>query len=228
MKHCLPHWKLYKRNKKFCNVITSKKKLGTSFTSIFMFQQESKCMKLFIKNMACESCIVVVKKELENIGAAPLKVELGEAEIKGKLSAKKIGEFNSAIKKAGLEVVESKEAILVDQIKAVVAEYISNKKSIKTNLSDYLSKKLHYDYPYLSSYFSSLNASTIEQYTIALKIERAKEMLLLEDLTLSQIADRLHYSSVSHLSHQFKKVTGLPASHFKQLKSIRRKTIQDL
>jgi YesN/AraC family two-component response regulator len=185
-------------------------------------------MKLYIRNMACESCLLVVKTELENIGADPIKVELGEAEIKGKLPAKKIDEFNSAIKKAGLEVVESKEAILVDQIKAAVAEYISNKKSIKVNLSDYLSKKLHYDYPYLSSYFSSLNASTIEQYTIALKIERAKEMLLLEDLTLSQIADRLHYSSVSHLSHQFKKVTGLPASHFKQLKSIRRKTIQDL
>ena len=157
--------------------------------------------------MACESCLLVVKTELENIGADPIKVELGEAEIKGKLPAKKISEFNSAIKKAGLEVVESKEAILVDQIKAAIAEYISNKKSIKVNLSDYLSKGLHYDYPYLSSYFSSLNASTIEQYTIALKIERAKEMLLLEDLTLSQIADRLNYSSVSHLSHQFKKVT---------------------
>ena len=178
--------------------------------------------------MACESCIVVVKTELENIGADPVKVELGEAEIKGKLPAKKIDQFNSAIKKAGLEVVVSKEAILVDQIKAAIAEYVSDKKNIKGNLSDYLSKKLHYDYPYLSTYFSSLNASTIEQYTIALKIERAKEMLLLEDLTLSQIADRLHYSSVSHLSHQFKKVTGLPASHFKQLKIIRRKTIQDL
>lgn len=185
-------------------------------------------MKLYIRNMACESCIVIVKNELEKAGANPVKVSLGEAEVKGKLSAKKIGQFNAAIKKAGLEVVESKEAILVDQIKAAVAEYIGNKRNIKVNLSDYLSKKLHYDYPYLSSYFSTLNASTIEQYTIGLKIEKAKEMLLIEDLTLSQIADKLNYSSVSHLSHQFKKVTGLPASHFKQLRNLRRKTIQDL
>lgn len=178
--------------------------------------------------MACESCIVVVKTELKNIGVDPVKVELGEAEVKKKVPKKKLDQFNSAIKKAGLELVQSKEGILADQIRTAITEYISNKRSIKVNLSDYLSKKLHYDYPYLSSYFSSLNASTIEQYTIALKIERAKEMLLLEDLTLSQIADKLHYSSVSHLSHQFKKVTGLPASHFKRLRNIRRKTIQDL
>lgn len=185
-------------------------------------------MKLYIRNMACESCIFLVKTELEKVGAKTVRVELGEAEVQGKLASKKVDQFNSAIKKAGLEVVESKEAILVDQIKVAIAEYIGNKKNIKVNLSDYLSKKLHYDYPYLSSYFSSLNASTIEQYTIGLKIEKAKEMLLIEDLTLSQIADKLHYSSVSHLSHQFKKVTGLPASHFKELKNIRRKTIQDL
>ncbi|HVX52516.1 MAG TPA: AraC family transcriptional regulator [Chitinophagaceae bacterium] len=185
-------------------------------------------MKLYIRNMACESCIVVVKNELKNVGAVALKVELGEAEVKGRLAAKKIDQFNTAIKKAGLEVVQNKEAILVDQIKTAIHDYITNIKSIKINLSDYLGKKLDYDYTYLSSYFSALSATTIEQYTIALKIERAKEMLLLEDCTLKQIADKLSYSSVSHLSNQFKKVTGLPASHFKQLKNIRRKTIQQL
>ena len=178
--------------------------------------------------MACESCCVVVKTELENVGIKPVHVELGEADVKGRPPQKKITQFGTAIKKAGLELVMSKEGILVDKIKASVIDYVNNKRSIKSKLSEYLSKKLHYDYPYISNYFSSLSASTIEQYMISLKIEKAKEMLLLEDLTLSQIADKLDYSSVSHLSNQFKKVTGLPASHFKKLRSIRRKTIQDL
>lgn len=186
-------------------------------------------MKLFIRNMACESCVVVVRTELENVGMTPKHVELGEADVKGKPSKKKVTQFGTAIrKKAGLELVESKEGILIDKIKTTIVEYVANNKSIKSNLSEFLSRKLHYDYPYISNYFSSLSASTIEQYMISLKIEKAKEMLLLEDLTLSQIADKLNYSSVSHLSHQFKKVTGLPASHFKRLKSIRRKSIQDL
>lgn len=185
-------------------------------------------MKLYIRNMACESCKVLVKEELKNIGVEPLKVELGEAEVKGKISEKKQKQFNSAIKKAGLEVVQSKEGILIDKIKGAIADFIANKKSIKSNLSDYLGRKLHYDYAYLSSYFSAMQVTTIEQYTISLKIEKVKEMLVLDDLTLSQIADKLDYSSVSHLSSQFKKVTGLPASHFKKLRTIRRKTIQDL
>ncbi len=185
-------------------------------------------MKLYIRNMACESCKVVVKEELEKVGLHPVKVELGEAEIKGSAEPAKKSQFAAAIKKAGLELVKNKEGILVDQIKAAVADYISNNKSIKNNLSDYLSKKLHYDYAYLSNYFSALQANTIEQYTIALKIEKVKEMLLLEGLTLSQIADKLNYSSVSHLSSQFKKVIGLPATHFKKLGVIRRMTIQDL
>jgi AraC-like DNA-binding protein len=185
-------------------------------------------MKLYIRNMACQSCKVLVKEELEKLGAHPVKVELGEAEVKEKLSEKQQKQFAGEIKKAGLELVKSKEGVLVDQIKAVIAEYINNNSHIKNNLSDYLSKKLNYDYSYLSSYFSAMQANTIEQFTISLKIEKAKEMLVLEDLTLTQIADKLNYSSVSHLSNQFKKVTGLAASHFKKLRSIRRKTIQDL
>lgn len=185
-------------------------------------------MKLYIRNMACESCKILVKEELEKIGADPVKVELGEAEIIKKLSEKEQKQFGAAIKKAGLELVKTKEGVLTDQVKALVAEYIESGERIRINLSDYLSKKLHYDYAYLSSYFSAMQANTIEQYAIALKIEKVKEMMVLEDLTLTQIADRLNYSSVAHLSSQFKKVTSLPASHFKKLRSIRRKTIQDL
>lgn len=185
-------------------------------------------MKLYIRNMACESCKIVVKEELKKIGVKPVKVELGIAETDQKLSAAEQKEFNNAIRKAGLELVKSREGILVDQIKTTIAEYISNSDHIRSNLSDYLSRKLNYDYPYLSSYFSAMEANTIEQYMIALKIEKAKEMLVVDGLTLTEIADKLNYSSVAHLSFQFKKVTGLPSSHFKKLKEIRRNTIQAL
>ncbi len=185
-------------------------------------------MKLYIRNMACESCKVLVKEEIEKMGFHPLRVELGEVDVKEKLTEKQQTQLSASIQKAGLELVKNKEGILVDQIKAVILDYLENMDRIKSNLSVYLSKKLNYDYSYLSSYFSAVHATTIEQYTIALKIERVKELLILDDLTLTQIADKLHYSSVAHLSQQFKKVTGLPASHFKKLKIIRRKTRQQL
>lgn len=185
-------------------------------------------MKLYIRNMACESCKVLVKEELVKIGKQPLHVELGEVDVKGKLSEKQKKQFSTAIKKAGLELTNSKEGVLVDKIKAVITEYVDNNSHIKSNLSTYMSKKLHYDYAYLSSYFSAMQANTIEQFTISLKIEKAKEMLVIDGLTLTEIAHKLNYSSVAHLSAQFKKVAGLPASHFKELKNIRRQTIQAL
>lgn len=178
--------------------------------------------------MACESCKIVVKESLEKMGLNPVKVDLGEVDVKEKLTQKQQKQLSSEIGKAGLELVNSKEGVLIDQVKATIADFIANSDKIKSNLSDYLSKKLHYDYTYISTYFSAMQATTIEQYTISLKIERVKELLVLEDVTLTQIADKLNYSSVAHLSNQFKKVTGLPASHFKKLKVIRRKTIQQL
>ncbi len=185
-------------------------------------------MKLYIRNMACESCKVLVKEELEKLNIHPLHVDLGEVDTKENISDKKLDQFNAAIKKAGLEIAQTKEGVLADQVKAFIIEYVNNLDKINIKLSAYLSKKLHADYAYLSSHFSAMQANTIEQYTIALKIEKVKEMLVLEGLSLTEIADKLHYSSVAHLSHQFKKVTGLPASHFKKLRLIRRKTIQDL
>jgi YesN/AraC family two-component response regulator len=178
--------------------------------------------------MACESCKVFVAEELKNLRVQTIKVDLGEAEIKGELSEKKVKKFVEAIKKAGLELVQDKDAVLCDKIKAEISAYINDKASKTANLSAYLAKKLKYDYAYLSAYFSAMQASTIEQYTIALKIEKVKEMLVLDGDTLKDIAVKLNYSSVSHLSNQFKKVAGLSASHFKKLRSIRRKTMQDL
>ena len=178
--------------------------------------------------MACESCKIVVKEELEKLGLHPKKVELGEAEVKEKLSPTQQQKFNNAIKKAGLELAEDKDGVLLDQIKSVIIEYVNNSEKLTTNFSTYLSKKLHHDYSSLSRYFSDMQANTIEQYIILLKTERVKEMILLDDLTLTEIAYKLHYSSVSHLSKQFKKVTGLAPSYFKKLKTKRRLTIQSL
>jgi len=185
-------------------------------------------MNLYIRNMACESCKIVVKTEIEKMGLHPIHVELGMAEVKEKLSEEQKTRLNGAIKKAGLELVKNKDGILLDQIKVTINDYISNPDHNGDNLSDYLTKKLPHDYAYLSNYFSSMSAGTIEQYMISLKIEMVKEMLVLEDLTLTEIAYKLHYSSVAHLSSQFKKVTGLPASHFKKLRHLRRLTIQEL
>lgn len=185
-------------------------------------------MKLFIKNMACESCKIVVKEELEKLGLHPKKVELGEAEIKEKLSVEKEKKFNNAIKKAGLEVIHNKEGILLEKIKKEIIDYVYKDEKQPGNFSRYLSKKLNYSYAYLSTFFSSMQATTIEQYMIALKIERAKELLLFNEHSLTEIAYMLNYSSVAHLSAQFKKVTGLSPSHFKKLKKARRIVIQQL
>lgn len=178
--------------------------------------------------MACESCKIVVQDALEKMGLQPVKVELGTAELRKKITSKQREQFGNYIKKAGLQLVENAEGILVDNVKNAVAEYIDNSGKIKTKLSTYLSKKLNYDYAYLSTHFSAMQNKTIEQFMINLKIEKVKELLTLYDMTLTQIADKLNYSSVAHLSSQFKKVTGIPATKFKTQKKHRRKTIQDL
>ncbi len=185
-------------------------------------------MKLYIRNMACESCKVLVQEELLKLGKQPLKVELGVVDVKEKLSDKEKKQFATAIQKAGLELTNSKEGVLIDRIKATVSDYVNNTGNIKAKLSTYVSKQLNYDYAYLSSYFSTMQANTIEQFMISLKIEKAKEMLVIDGLTLTEIAHNLNYSSVAHLSSQFKKVVGLPASHFKNLNKVRRITIQNL
>ena len=169
--------------------------------------------------MACESCKVVVKDALEKMKLNPVKVELGEAEIKGEIKPEQKKKLNAEIKKAGLEVVESKGGILIEKIRREIIEYVyKSEKPSKENFSDYLSKKLDYDYTYLANTFSEVQATTIAQYLISLKIERAKEIIMFEDFTLTEIANKLHYKNLSHFSAQFKNVTGYPPSYFKNLK----------
>ncbi len=186
-------------------------------------------MKLYVKNMACLSCKVFVKDALLEMDIHSVKVELGEIETKEAVSDEEKQQLNKLIKKVGLELLESKQGILIEKIRKIIVDYVyhSEEKEI-INFSDLLSQKLNYSYSYLANFFSEVQATTIEQYVIALKIERIKELIIFGEDTLTEIADKMHYSSVAHLSAQFKKVTGLTPSHFKELKKKRRIAIQDL
>ncbi|MEP7168519.1 MAG: helix-turn-helix domain-containing protein [Bacteroidota bacterium] len=186
-------------------------------------------MKLFIKNMVSIRCKMIVKSELENMGLNHTIVELGEVEIKEKLSAKKYYILKDALLKSGLELMDDKKAMLVEKIKNIIVEMIHYTDELpKTNFSDYLTDKLNLDYTYLSNLFSEVKGTTIEHFIIAHKIERVKELLVYNELTLSEIAWKLHYSSVAHLSNQFKKVTGLTPSFFKKIKHKRFTALENL
>jgi AraC-like DNA-binding protein len=181
-------------------------------------------MKLFIKYMVCIRCKMVVKSELDKLGVHYKKVDLGEVDIIGELTPQQHDLLKRALVKSGLELMEDKKAVLIERIKIVIIEMVHYAdEPLKENFSDYLTGKLHYDYTYLSNIFSEVTGITIEHYLIAHKIERVKELLLYDDLSLSEISYRLNYSSVAHLSNQFKKVTGLTPTYFKALKNKRLK-----
>ena len=186
-------------------------------------------MKIYVKNMACESCKVVVKEALEELDITPVKVELGEIETKEDISKDDKIQLNRKIKKVGLELLEKKQGVLIEKIRKIMIDFVyksDDKPNIK--FSVLLSEELNYSYSYLANFFSEVEATTIEQYIIALKIERIKELIIFGEDTFSEIAHKLHYSSVAHLSSQFKKVTGLTPSHFKALKEKRRIAIQNI
>ena len=180
-------------------------------------------MKIYIQNMVCQRCKMVVKSELEKLGLHHTRVELGEVEVMEDLSDDQRNQLDRGLKLAGLELMEDKRSVLVERIKIHIIELLDNQdEQIKTNLSDYLSEKLKHNYTYLANLFSEVKGTTIEQFYLNHKIEKVKELLVYDELNLTEIADKLHYSSVSHLSNQFKKMTGLTPSHFKDLKQKRR------
>ena len=164
-------------------------------------------------------CKMLVKSELEKLHLTYSLVELGEAEVTENLTKDQYQQLREALLVSGLELMEDKKSILIEKIKNIVVEMVHySDEPPTTNFSEYLSEKLDYDYNYLSNLFSEVKGTTIGHYIIAHKIERAKELLMYNELTLSEIAHKLHYSSVSHLSNQFKKVTGLTPSFFKKMK----------
>jgi AraC-like DNA-binding protein len=186
-------------------------------------------MKIYIKYMVSLRCKMLVKAELERLGIMHGEVELGEVEVSSDLPESKRRELCAALTLAGLEVMTDKRAILVERIKMVIIEMVHYAdEAPKTNFSVHLSKTLNYDYTYMSNLFSEVKGCTIEHFIIAHKIERVKELLLYDELNLTEIAFKLHYSSVAHLSAQFKKVTGLTPTFFKSLKNKRIRTLENV
>jgi AraC-like DNA-binding protein len=172
--------------------------------------------------MVCIRCQMAVKSELEKLGLHHTRVELGETEIMEELSAEQLDNLNTSLKKIGLELLDDKKYIMVEKIKAIVIGLVHyNEDQIKTNLSDYLIEKLNHNYTYLSNLFSEIKGTSIENFYLSNKIEKVKELLVYDELNLTEISYKLHYSSVAHLSNQFKKMTGLTPSHFKNLKNNR-------
>ena len=179
--------------------------------------------------MVCIRCKMLVKDELTKLGLHYTVVELGEAEILEQISKEQHDLFQVALLKSGLELLDDKKSILIQQIKNVIIELVHySEEPLTINFSHFLSQKLNHDYTYLANLFSEVQGITIEKFLITHKIERVKELLVYNELNLTEIAYRMHYSSVAHLSTQFKKVTGLTPSHFKQLKTKRRSMLEDL
>ncbi len=184
-------------------------------------------MKLFIKNRVSNRCKLIVKSELKKLGLHFINLELGEVEILENISDEKLILLNTGLRKTGLELLDDKKSMLVEKIKIIIIELVHySEELLKINFSDYLSEKLNYDYTYLANLFSENQSTTIEHFYLTHKIERVKELMIYDELNITQIADKLHYSSVAHLSNQFKKMTGLTPSQYKQLKQRSRNPLE--
>jgi AraC-like DNA-binding protein len=174
-------------------------------------------------------CKMMVKEELKQLGLNFVVVELGTIEILENLSADQRRQLKENLLKSGLELLDDKKSILIEKIKNVITEMVHYSDELpKVNYSDYISEKLGYDYTYLANTFSEVKGITIQQYIIIHKIERVKELLIYDELSLTEISYKMHYSSVAHLSNQFKKITGLTPTFFKQLKDKRKQNLEDL
>jgi AraC family transcriptional regulator len=186
-------------------------------------------MYLYIKNMVCDRCISAVRHELEAEEISFKNVQLGEVELSADPSPETLERLRDKLQQAGFELLDTKKSRIVEKIKTTIVSLIHhNESELNIKLSALLEDKLGMDYHYLTTLFSAVEGITIEKYTILQRIEKAKELLMYDELSLSQIADLMGYSSVQHLSQQFKKITGLTPSHFKTLKENKRKPLDKL
>jgi AraC-like DNA-binding protein len=188
-----------------------------------------KKMTIYIKNMVCSRCKMVVKTILEKLGLHPVQVELGEVTLQeNDISAIK-EQLKQELQSFGFDLLDNKRTKTIEKIKNRIIDLVQNKNSnLQITLSDYLVQELHQDYSALSNLFSQVEGITIEKYYIIQKIEKVKELLVYDELSLSEIAFQLNYSSVGYLSNQFKKVTGLTPSHFKSMQTIKRRSLEEL
>ncbi len=186
-------------------------------------------MKLHVKNMVCNRCILVVKSELENLGYELMSIELGEVVLKNDISDDDKKVIANKLESFGFEILNDSNSKTIEKIKTVLIDLVQNKSNdINLTLSDYLIQNIHQDYSKLSNLFSYVEVISIEKYYINLRIEKVKELLIYDELSLSEIADVLNYSSISHLSNQFKKTTGFSPSYFKKIKDSKRKELDQL
>ena len=186
-------------------------------------------MKIYIRYMVSLRCKLMVQQELEKLKLGYTSINLGTIELRDNINDIKKEELRFNLAVSGLELIDDKKSILIDKIKNVIVEMIHyNEEMPKVNYSDYIAKELNYDYKYLSNLFSEVKGITIQHFIIKHKIERAKELILYNELNLTEIAYKLHYSSVAHLSYQFKKVTGHTPSYFKKLGLKRKQNLENL
>lgn len=179
--------------------------------------------------MVSNRCKLAVKEELRKLGLHFIVVDLGEVEIMEELTLDQRQQLQTGLISSGLELMDDKRAVLIERIQNVITEMIHHSEEVpKVNYSNYISEKLNYDYTYLSNLFSEVKGTTIQQFIIIHKIERVKELLVYDELNLTEISYRMHYSSVAHLSNQFKKITGFTPSAYRQLKDKRRRSLEDI
>ena len=179
--------------------------------------------------MVSNRCKIAVKEVLKKLGLHFIVVDLGEVEIMENITEAQREQVRVALRFSGLELMDDKKAMLIEKIKTVIIEMVHHSNEIiKVNFSDYLSEKMNHDYTYLSNLFSEVQGTTIEQFIISHKTERIKELIIYGELNITEIAWKMGYSSVAHLSSQFNKVTGLSPSHFKQMKDKRRSPIEEI
>jgi AraC-like DNA-binding protein len=182
--------------------------------------------QLFIKNMVCNRCIMVVKQQFDQLGIEVIDVQLGEVTLPTELKEASLSALDQRLSSLGFELIHDKKNLLVEQIKTRIIELVHHQQEdLRINLSDYLTQNLHHDYSYLSNLFSDTVGTTIEKYFIAQRIEKVKELLLYDECTLSEIANQLHYSSVAYLSNQFKKITGMTPTQFRKSQIQQRKPL---
>ena len=179
--------------------------------------------------MVSNRCKMAVKEELKKLGLHFIVVELGEVDIMENISQEQRNELKLGLVNSGLELMDDKRAVLIEKIKNAIIEMVHySDEMIKVNFSDYLSEKLNHDYTYLANLFSEVQGTTIEHFIINHKIERIKELIIYDELNITEIAWKMNYSSVAHLSNQFKKVTGLTPSHFRELKDKRYQSLNEI